>query len=273
MNPVGWIVAASAMAGLVLVLLPERRPVPTLLALRAARARQAVRETRPGTVIAPAGAAAIGGVVAIRWGPALGMAAVMTYGVCVWALSIRARSALRTTRTERVARLTVVLANQATTATTSGEALTRAAPLVRGSVGSATERLAAGYQQGAVADAAREFVETVPVTASVWLTDILAAAGRGSGRVSEVLSALEDLAAAEADAARHFHRKVAAQMLPLAVALLLSVGTVVGMAVWMPSFGEWLVSPGGQLVTLGAAAGSAAVCAPVFASAAAAVKA
>ena len=28
MNPVGWIVTASAMAGLVLVLLPERRPVP-----------------------------------------------------------------------------------------------------------------------------------------------------------------------------------------------------------------------------------------------------
>ena len=274
MNPAGWIIAAAAVAGLALVVLPDQRsPVPTLLTLRAARARQAVRETRPGLVLAPAGAAIIGGLVATRWGPPLGGAALVVYGICVWASSIRGRSRLRTLRTERVARLAVVLTNQATTASTLGEALYRAAPLVRGQVGAATAKLADGYLSGAVADAAREFVEAVPVTASVWLTDILTVAGRGGGQVAEVLSALENLAASEADAAKHFHRQVAAQMIPLVVALLLSVGTVVGMAVWMPSYGVWLLSPSGQMMTLGATLAAGLICAPVFASASAVLKA
>lgn len=273
MNGTGWIIVATALASVSLVLIPDRQPVPTLLALRAARARQAVREVRPGTVLGPLGGVFTGLLLAVRWGPALGAAAVTLYGISAWALSIRTRSALRTTHTERMARLAAVLANQAITATTLGEALTRAAPLVRGDVGAAARRLAAGYEQGSLADSAREFVRAVPVTASVWLTDMLAVAGRGGGRVGEVLSALEDLAAAEADSARHFHRRVAAQMVPLVVALSLSVATVVGMAVWMPAYGAWLVSPGGQLVVLGASLACASVCAPVFASAAVVVRA
>ena len=180
MNPTGWIIAATAVAGVALVLIPDRQPVPTLLALRAARARQAVRETRPVTVLGPAGAATAGATVALRWGVALGVATLILYGVCIWALSLRSRSALRTRRTERMARLTVVLANQASTATTVGEALTRAAPLVTGPVGAAANRLARGYLEGAAADATREFIEAVPVTAAVWLTDV--AVHRGPGR-------------------------------------------------------------------------------------------
>ena len=273
MNGTGWIIALTALVSVLMVLVPDRRPVPTLLALRAARARQAVREVRPATVLTPLGGAVIGLILAVRWGPTLGAAAVTLYGISAWALSIRASSALRTTHTERMARLTVVLANQAITATTVGEALTRAAPLVRGNVGAAARKLAAGYEHGTLADSAREFVQTVPVTASVWLTDMLAVAGRGGGPVAEVLTALEDLAAAEADSARHFHRRVAAQMTPLVIALSLSVATVVGMGVWMPSYAAWLVSPGGQLVALGASMACAAVCAPVFASAAVVVRA
>jgi len=271
-NRTGWVILLTALAAVLMVLIPDRRPVPTLLALRAARARQAVRDVRPATVLAPLAGVALGVVLALRWGPALGAAAVTLYGISAWALSIRARSTLRTTHTERMARFTVVLANQASTATTIGEALTRAAPLVRGNVGAAARRLAAGYQHGTLADSAREFVQTVPVTASVWLTDMLAVAGRGGGRVGEVLTALEELAAAEADSARHFHRRVAAQMVPLVIALSLSVGSVVGMGVWMPSYAAWLVSPGGQLVALGASLACAAACAPVFASAAVAVR-
>lgn len=273
MNSTGWVIVASVLVAVVLVLIPDPRPVPTLLALRAARARQAVREGGPGAILAPLGGAGIGLLLGFRWGPALGMAALTLYGVSVWAISIRTRSARRITHTERMARLSVVLANQATTATTLGEALTRAAPLVTGNVGVAARKLATGYEQGALADSAREFVQAVPVTASVWLTDMLAAAGRGGGRVGEVLTALEDMAAAEADSARHFHRRVAAQMTPLVIALLLSVATVIGMGVWMPAYGAWLVSPGGQLTALGAAAACTAVCAPVFASATAAVSA
>ena len=272
MNAVGWIVTATSLVGVVLVVWPERQPVPTLMALRAARARQAVREIRPGTVIAPAGAAALLAVTALSWGPALGIAVVVLYGTCVWALSIRARSARRYTRTERMARLAVVLANQATTATTVGEALTRAAPLVRGSVGAAAVRLAQGYQQGAITDASREFVAAVPVTAATWLTDILAVAGRGGGRVGEVLATLEELSAAEADAARRFHRKVAAQMVPLVVALCLSAATVAAAGLWMPAYAAWLVSPTGQLMCLGAAVGCLGVCGPVFAVATSAVR-
>lgn len=272
MNGTGWIIVATGLVSVLLVLIPERRPVPTLLALRAARARHAVREVSPGTVLGPLGGAVTGILLALRWGPALGVASVTLYGICAWALLIRARSALRTTHTERMARLAVVLANQAITATTVGEALTRAAPLVRGNVGAAARRLAAGYEQGTLADSAREFVQAVPVTASVWLTDMLTVAGKGGGRVGEVLTALEDLAAAEADSARHFHRRVAAQMVPLVIALSLSVGTVVGMGVWMPAYAAWLVSPGGQLVALGASLACAAVCAPVFASAASVIR-
>ena len=273
MNPVGWIIASTALVGVVLVAWPERQPVPTLLTLRAARARQAVREVRPGTVIAPVGAAALLAVTAVRWGPALGMAVVVLYGTCAWALAIRARSARRATRTERMARLAVVLANQATTATTVGEALTSAAPLVRGSVGAAAQKLARGYQQGAIADASREFIEAVPVTASTWLTDILAVAGQRGGRVREVLATLEELTAAEADAARRFHRKVAAQMVPLVVALCLAAGTVAAAGLWMPAYAAWMVSPTGQLLCLGAAVGCLGVCGPVFAAATSAVRA
>lgn len=273
MNSVGWIIAATALVGVVLVVWPERQPMPTLLALRAARARQAVREVRPGIVIAPAGAAALMAVTAVRWGPVLGLAVVVLYGTCVWALFIRARSARRNARTERMARLAVVLANQATTATTVGEALTRAAPLVRGSVGAAAQRLAQGFQRGGIADASREFIEAVPVTASMWLTDILAVSGRGGGRVREVLATLEELSAAEADAARRFHRKVAAQMVPLVIALCLSAGTVGAAGLWMPAYAAWVVSPTGQLMCLGAAVGCLGVCGPVFAAATSAVRA
>ena len=272
MNAVGWVIVSTALVGIVLVAWPQRQPVPTLLALRAARARQAVREIHPGTVIGPAGAAALLAVTSIRWGPPLGMAVAVLYGTCAWALSIRSRSARRATRTERMARLAVVLANQATTATTIGEALTRAAPLVRGSVGAAAENLAKSYQQGATADAAREFVSAVPVTASTWLTDILTISGRGGGRVREVLATLERLTAEEADAARRFHRKVAAQMIPLVIALVLSAATVGAAGLWMPAYAAWLVSPTGQLMALGGAVGCLGVCAPVFAAATSALR-
>lgn len=68
MNPTGWIVTATALAGVGLIVWPDRRPVPTLLVMRAARARQMVRETRPATVLGPAGAATAGATVAARWG-------------------------------------------------------------------------------------------------------------------------------------------------------------------------------------------------------------
>ena len=272
MNAVGWIIVSTSLAAVVLVVIPERQPVPTLLALRAARARQAVREVRPGTVIGPAGAAALLAGAAIRWGPALGAALVVLYGTCAWALSIRGRSARRATRTERMARLAVVLANQATTATTVGEALARAAPLVRGSVGAAAANLAKGYEQGAITDASRAFIAAVPVTAATWLTDILTVTGRGGGRVREVLATLEDLAAAEADAARHFHRIVAAQMVPLVFALVMATATVGAAGLWMPAYAAWLVSPAGQLMALGASVGCLGVCAPVFAAATSAVR-
>ena len=273
MNSLGWILSVAAVVGMALVLIPERRAVPTLMALRASRARQSVRETRPITVLAPAGAVTVGAAVAIQWGATLGVAALVAYGLCAWALSVRSRSALRTTRTEGMARLTTVLANQASTASTVGVALERTAPLVRGSVGAAAKELARGYQRGALADAAREFVTAVPVTAAVWLTDILAVAGRGGAKVSDVLTALEALAASEADAARHFHRRVAAQMVPLVVSLVLSAGTIGGMGLWMPSYGSWLLSPAGQLLVLGGAVATAAVCAPAFAAASAGLKA
>ena len=273
MNGAGWIILSTALILVVSVLLPDPRPVPSLLALRAASARRAVREVRPGAVLGLLGGVTIGSLAANRWGPALGAAAVTVYGISAWALSIRTRSALRSMHTERMARLAVVLANQATTASTVGEALTRAAPLVSGDVGEAARKLATGYQQGTLDESAREFVGAVPVTASIWLTDILAVAGRGGGQVGEVLAALEDLAAAEADSARHFHRRVAAQMVPLVTALTLSVVSVAGMGAWMPAYGTWLVSSGGQLAALGASLACAAVCAPVFASATAAIRA
>lgn len=273
MNPTGWIVTATALAGVGLVLWPDRQPVPTLLVMRAARARQRVRETRPATVLGPAGAATTGAVVALRWGMALGLTAMILYGVGLWAMALRSRSARRTRRTERMARLTTVLRNQASTATTVGEALTRAAPLATGSVGAAAERLARGYQEGAVADASREFIEAVPVTASVWLTDVLLASRHGSGRVANVLSTLEDLAAADADRARHFHRHVAGQMIPTITALGLAVGTVVGLAVWLPDYGQWLLSPTGQLISLIGGAVIALMCAPMFVAAAAEMRA
>lgn len=269
MNPAGWIVTATALAGVGLVLWPDRRPVPTLLVMRAARARQAVRETRPATVLGPAGAATVGAAVAVQWGMILALAAVILYGVGLWALSLRGRSARRTRRTERMARLTTVLANQASTATTVGEALTRAAPLATSNVGAAAQRLARGYQEGAVADASREFVTAVPVTAAVWLTDVLLASGRGSGQVADVLSTLEKLAAADADDARHFHRHVAAQMIPTVTALVLAVGTVVGIAAWLPDYGRWLLSPIGQRISLVGSMAIAFMCAPMFATAAA----
>lgn len=269
MNPTGWIVTATALAGVGLILWPDRRPVPTLLVLRAARARQAVRETSPATVLGPAGAATTGATVAVRWGLTLGLAAMILYGVGLWAMALRSRSARRTRRTERMARLTTVLRNQASTATTVGEALTRAAPLATGSVGAAAERLARGYQEGATADAAREFIEAVPVTASVWLTDVLLASRRGTGRVANVLSTLEDLAAADADRARHFHRHVAAQMIPTITALCLAVLTILGLAVWLPDYGQWLLSPTGQLISLMGSLMIALMCAPMFAAASA----
>ena len=272
MNGTGWIIVSTTMLSVLIVLIPDRRPVPTLLALRAARARQAVREVRPGMALAPLGGAIVGSVLAFRWGPALGMAAITLYSISAWALSIRARSARRTVHTERMGRLAAVLSNQAITATTVGEALTRAAPLVTGNVGAAARKLASGYERGTLADSAREFVQAVPVTASVWLTDILAVTGKGGGRVGEVLTALEELATADADSALHFHRRVAAQMAPLVIAMSLSAATVVGMGLWMPAYGAWLVSSGGQLVTLGASLACAGVCAPVFASAAAVVR-
>ncbi len=265
MNSTGWIIVATVPALVALVLVPDARPVPTLLTLRAARARRAVREVHPGTVLGPLGGTGVGLLLAIRWGPALGVAAATLYGLAAWALSIRARSSRRATHTERMARFAVVLANQAITATTLGEALTRAAPLVTGSVGVAARKLAAGYAQGTLANSAREFVQAVPVTSSIWLTDMLAVAGKGGSRVSEVMTTLENLATAEADSARYFHRRVAAQMTPLVIALSLSIATVVGMAMWMPAYGIWLVSPGGQLVALGASVACVAICAPVFA--------
>ncbi len=265
MNPTGWIILSTVLILVVLTLIPEPRPVPTLLALRAAHTRRAVREVRPWTVLGPFGAIAVGVWPALQWGPALGAAAVTLYGIAAWALSIRARSSRRANHTERMARFAVVLANQAITATTLGEALTRAAPLVTGNVGVAARKLADGYAQGALADSAREFVQTVPVTSSIWLTDMLAVTGKRGSRVSDALTALEDLAATEADSARYFHRRVAAQMTPLTIALSLSIATVVGMAVWMPAFGVWLVSPGGQLVALGASLACALICAPAFA--------
>lgn len=267
MNPTGWIVTATALAGAGLILWPDRRPVPTLLVMRAARARQMVRETRPSTVLGPVGAATTGATVAARWGMALGLTAMVLYGVALWAMALRARSARRTRRTERMARLTTVLRNQASTATTVGEALTRAAPLASGSVGAAAEDLARGYQEGAVADACRSFVEAVPVTAAVWLTDVLMASKHGSGQVSKVLSTLEDLAAADADRARHFHRRVSAQMIPIVTALGLAVGTVVGLAVWLPDYGQWLIGPTGQLISLMGAGLIGLICAPMFATA------
>ena len=129
--------------------------------------------------------------------------------------------------------------------------------------------MARGYQEGTVADASRAFVEAVPVTASVWLTDVLMASKHGSGKVSKVLSTLEDLAAADADRARHFHRRVSAQMIPTVTALGLAVGTVVGLAVWLPDYGQWLLGPTGQLISLMGSAVIALMCAPLFAAAAA----
>lgn len=269
MNPTGWIVTVTALAGVGLIVWPDRRPVPTLLVMRAARARQMVRETRPVTVIGPAGAVTTGAAVAARWGMALGLAAIILYGVGLWAVALRARSARRRRRTERMARLATVLRNQASTATTVGEALTRSAPLAAGSVGAAAEDLARGYEEGAVADACRAFVEAVPVTAAVWLTDLLMASKHGSGQVSKVLSALEALAAADADSAHHFHRHVAAQMIPTVIALGLAVGTVLGLAMWLPSYGQWLLSPTGQMAALMGATAVGLICAPLFAAAAA----
>ena len=111
------------------------------------------------------------------------------------------------------------------------------------------------------------------MTASVWLTDVLIVAGRGSGRVSSVLTTLEDLAAREADAARDFHRRVAAQMVPIIVALGLAVSTVLGIAVWLPDYGAWLVSPNGQLISLASTGVIALICTPMFSSASAMLRA
>ena len=87
-----------------------------------------------------------------------------------------------------------------------------------------------------------------------------------------MLSALEDLANAEADAARHFHRHVASQMVPIVVALLLAVLTVVGVAAWLPDYGAWVLSPSGQLLSLAGAGLVGLICAPMFGAASATLK-
>ena len=212
------------------------------------------RRSIPAEVVG--GAAAAIGSVSAGLAPGHAAAAAISVAVCAAAVKVLLASRRWNSAAEGVARLTGVLANQASVAVTVADAIERAAPLVSGSIGRAAKALAADCEVMGVDVAAERFAARVPSSAARSLADLIAISAEGGGRWAETVEVLEQEASQAAATARMFHARVAATMPTLALVVVLGAGLVVGASWSADDVGAWLAGPGGAMLLL---AGSSVV--------------
>lgn len=180
----------------------------------------------------------------------LGIAAGLIGGLVTCCLVVGPASRRNLARTDAVARFAAMLANQASVAPTVTAALERAAPLVGGSVGRQAHQLVDDCRSLGVDEAAQRFADQAATPAAHWLADVLVIAARSGAQWVKIMRVLEAEAGAVAATARHFHRRVAATMTSLVVAILMGVAIVVGTSMLNPTTWAWLTSSQGGSVAL-----------------------
>ena len=250
MSTAGWLAAAGGAALLVVVLWPADG---TRFSLRARGTKS--RRTRPPAEALVAVLAAVV-VLAVGLAPGHAAAAAICAAVVAASLKVLTISRRRVIVAEGVARLSGVLANQASVAVTVSDAVAKAAPLVSGPVGKAAVAMAGDCEEVGVDVAAERFAARVPSTVAGSLAELVAVAASGGGRWTRTVEVLEAEASEAAATARLFHTRVATAMPTLAIVVLLGAGLVAGSGQVATDVGDWLADSRGAGVL---AAGSAVI--------------
>lgn len=190
----------------------------------------------------------------LLWGWAYAIVGPVIVGIATGAISAQLKMKQAAEQAEGMSRMTSVLANQAMTSSTVGEAIRLAAPLVTGPVGEAAAAYAEGCAVNQHHQAANEFLRKVPRIASAeWLTDAVTVTEHGGGQIGAILETLDARAAEEAVHLRQAYSKAASNLPSLIVIVAVAALVVGGMGI-VAGVATWLVSPTGQLAVLIAAA-------------------
>lgn len=205
-----------------------------------------------------AGAGALVTVIAAGPGPAAVVGVVV--GICSWCAAVLPRSRRRVQSAESMAQFAAVLANQAQVSRTVVDALETAAPLATGPTAQAATKLVSECRSLGVESAALQFAADADTPAAQWLADVVAVAAASGGQWVPILGVLETEAAEAAATARHYHRKIAANLPQLGLSAALGTAVATGSALVSPDAWAWLAGPQGQRLGLAAVVLAAAIC-------------